>query len=180
MIIGRLSKSKVGRVRVCSYSECYLQSSCFASQSELTREVEALGGKVVNKVSNGTTICISDKSELARTHLSPPPIYLCCLFSLEELDKASKRMVEVEECEVPVVGEDYLQDAVKGGALLKIPSHTISSWGAPRHSLPADEPDSGRSFKSRGEPPPEVANYMYQRFLLSYMYLYSATKVLAK
>ena len=54
---------------------------------------------------------------------------------------------------MPVVGEEYLQDAAKGGALLKIPSHTLSSWGAPRHSLPADEPGSGKSFKSKGEPP---------------------------
>ena len=62
-------------------------------------------------------------------------------------------MVEVEECEVPVVGEDYLTDAAKGGALLKIPSHTISTWGAPRHSLPVDKSELGKSFKSMGEPP---------------------------
>ena len=61
-------------------------------------------------------------------------------------------MSEVGECEVPVVDEAYLEDARKGGALLKIPSHTISSWGAPRHSLTAEEmTDCGTgSFKSSG------------------------------
>lgn len=55
------------------------------------------------------------------------------------MKKKSKKMSEVEECEVPVVDEAYLEDAKKGGALLKIPSHTISSWGASRHSLTAEE-----------------------------------------
>lgn len=62
-----------------------------------------------------------------------------------------KKMQEVEECDVPVVTEDFLADAAKGAALLKIPTHTISSWGAPRHSLPTDEPEYGKSFKSKGE-----------------------------
>lgn len=68
----------------------------------------------------------------------------------EEVEKSSQRMSEMEELEVPVVDIDYLDDAAKGGALLKIPTHTISSWGAPRHSLAVDEPDSGPSFKSKG------------------------------
>ena len=75
------------------------------------------------------------------------------LFATEELDKMSKKMCEVEECEVPVVKEEYLDDAAKGAALLKIPTHTISEWGAPRHSLPADDTDyfgGGKSFKSTG------------------------------
>lgn len=65
----------------------------------------------------------------------------------------SKKMNEVEACDVPVVSEEFLNDAVKGGALLKIPTHTISDWGAPRHSLPADDTDyfgGGKSFKSTG------------------------------
>ena len=65
----------------------------------------------------------------------------------------SKKMGEVVECEVPVVDEEYLDDAGIGAALLKIPTHTISSWGAPRHSLPStgeDMTDSGHSFKSAG------------------------------
>ena len=52
------------------------------------------------------------------------------LFATEELDKMSKKMCEVEECEVPVVKEDYLDDAAKGAALLKIPT-TQSANGAP-------------------------------------------------
>ena len=65
----------------------------------------------------------------------------------------SKKMCEVEDCDVPVVSEKYLDDAAKGGALLKIPTHTISEWGAPRHSLPADDDyfGGGKSFKSTGE-----------------------------
>ena len=63
----------------------------------------------------------------------------------------AKKMCEVEECDVPVVDEEFLSDAAKGAALLKIPSHTISSWGAPRHSLPVDEPDYPKSFKSMGQ-----------------------------
>ena len=64
----------------------------------------------------------------------------------------SSRMVEVEDCDVPVVSKDYLEEAGKGAALLKIPAYTISDWGAPRHSLPSSEyTDGGKSFKSQGE-----------------------------
>ena len=63
-------------------------------------------------------------------------------------------MAEVEEAEVPVVSDGYLEDATKGGALLKIPQHTISPWGAARTSLPANDDvidkASGKSFKSTG------------------------------
>ncbi len=70
----------------------------------------------------------------------------------EELEKMSKKMVEVKECDVPVVSEDFLEEARKGAALLKIPGSTISEWGAPRHSLPAEgtDVDGGKSFKSLG------------------------------
>ena len=65
----------------------------------------------------------------------------------------NKKMVEVKECDVPVVGVDYLESAGEGAALLKIPGCTISEWGAPRHSLPVqDESEIGlKSFKSRGQ-----------------------------
>ena len=65
----------------------------------------------------------------------------------------SAKMAQVEDCDVPVVSEDFLEDAEKGAALLKIPNHTISEWGAPRHSLPSDTTDfggGGKSFKSTG------------------------------
>ena len=64
----------------------------------------------------------------------------------------SKKMEDVQECDVPVVSEEFLEEAGKGAALLKIPGCTISEWGAPRHSLPADgtDMDGGKSFKSFG------------------------------
>ena len=69
-----------------------------------------------------------------------------------------KKMAKVKECDVPVVGMDFLDEAAKGAALLKIPGATISEWGAPRHSLPAEgtlamEEESfkgGKSSKSFG------------------------------
>ena len=69
----------------------------------------------------------------------------------DELKKMSKKMLEVKECDVPVVSEDFLDLAVKGGALLQIPAATISEWGASRHSLPAEEDgylEEDRKFKS--------------------------------
>lgn len=64
----------------------------------------------------------------------------------------SLKMEAVEECEVPVVSEDFLEEAKKGAALLKIPAATISDWGAPRHALPAEDFDcGGKSFKSSGQ-----------------------------
>lgn len=63
-----------------------------------------------------------------------------------------KKMVEVESCAVPVVDVQFLETASSGGALLKIPGSTISSWGAPRHSLPLDDFDKEeRKFKSTGK-----------------------------
>lgn len=65
----------------------------------------------------------------------------------------SAKMSEVEDSDVPVVSEDFLEDAAKGAALLKIPNYTISEWGAPRHSVPTDTTDfggGGKSFKSTG------------------------------
>lgn len=66
----------------------------------------------------------------------------------------SSKMVDVSDCDVPVVGVDFLEEAAKGAALLKIPAATISDWGAPRHSLPAEDTDyhgGGKSFKSSGQ-----------------------------
>lgn len=72
----------------------------------------------------------------------------------------SKKMADVEACDVPVVSEDYLEVASKGAALLNIPGSTISDWGAPRHALPAEDEEffgggksfgRGKSFKSKSE-----------------------------
>ena len=61
----------------------------------------------------------------------------CVLVCSGEVEKMSVKMKEVESCDVPVVDEVFLENAETGGALLKIPSHTISGWGAPRHALPS-------------------------------------------
>lgn len=111
-----------------------------------------MGGKVVSKVTKQTTICLSNQGTVLMYHLIIEFIIICIVFE-GEVDKMSKRMLEVEEYEVPVVDEDYLNDARSGGgALLKISSHTISSWGAPRHSLPSADmtDDPGHSSKSTG------------------------------
>ena len=41
----------------------------------------------------------------------------------------SKKMKEVQKNNVCVVSEDYLDDVQKGGGLVKIMAHKISSWG---------------------------------------------------
>lgn len=64
-----------------------------------------------------------------------------------ELIKGTKKMAEVEECDVPVVAEEFLEDASKGAALTKIAQHTISSWGAPRLSLPLPQASSSKPPK---------------------------------
>lgn len=74
-----------------------------------------------------------------------------CLCAAEEVKKMSQRMEEVEESDVPVVSEAYLEVASKGAALLSIPGSTISEWGATRHSLPAQHDKFGKSFKSKGQ-----------------------------
>ena len=67
-----------------------------------------------------TTLCISSKAELEKSTFTA-------------------KMGKVKHCDVPVVGVEFLEEAAKGGALSKIPSHTISSWGAPRQALAATE-----------------------------------------
>ena len=41
----------------------------------------------------------------------------------------SKKMKELEQNSVCVVSEEYLSDVEKGGGLVKIMAHKISSWG---------------------------------------------------
>ncbi len=78
-------------------------------------------------------------------------VYFDLIACAGDLSKLGKKMLEVEACDVPVVSESFLKDAAGGGALLKIPSATISDWGAPRHSLPAEDFSLGdKSFKSKG------------------------------
>jgi len=48
---------------------------------------------------------------------------------IAEIDKMSKKMKEVQKNNICVVSEDYLDDVQKGGGLVKIMAHKISSWG---------------------------------------------------
>ena len=41
----------------------------------------------------------------------------------------SKKMKEVQQSNICVVSEEYLDDVQKGGGLVKIMAHKISSWG---------------------------------------------------
>ncbi|XP_065898038.1 poly [ADP-ribose] polymerase 1-like isoform X3 [Dysidea avara] len=74
----------------------------------LTKTIGGLGGSVVKDVDSSTNLCISSKAEV---------------------DKMSKKMKEVQKNNVCVVSEDYLDDVQKGGGLVKIMAHKISSWG---------------------------------------------------
>jgi poly [ADP-ribose] polymerase len=89
------------------------------TKAALTKEINELGGDAVGSVDEDTTLCISNQAEI---------------------DKQSKNMNKVMECDVPVVPVDYLKDAAKGGALGKIAVHKISSWGASRDALPVATP----------------------------------------
>lgn len=51
------------------------------------------------------------------------------LLFLAEVDKMSKKMNEVQQNNICVVSEEYLNDVQKGGGLVKIMAHKISSWG---------------------------------------------------
>ena len=98
------------------------------TKAEITSQVKSLGGQVVSTVKPDTTICISNQSEI---------------------DKQSKSINKVMDCDVPVVDVEYLDNIDSGGALAKITSHKISSWGAPRDVLPSkEETDFGAPQKS--------------------------------
>ena len=88
------------------------------TKAQLTAQIKSLGGEVIGTPNIDTTICISNKAEL---------------------DKRTKVVDKIKECDVPVVDVEFLDDAAQGGALVKIPPHTISSWGAPRHTLVGKE-----------------------------------------
>ena len=90
------------------------------TKANLSLQIKELGGEVTESVSTETTLCISSKAEL-------------------EKNAFTAKMERVKHFDVPVVGVEFLQEVAKGGAMSKIPSHTISSWGAPRQSLAATE-----------------------------------------
>ena len=98
-------------------------------KAELTEQVKSLGGTVVSSVSQKTTVCISN---------------------LAELDSGSKKMLDAESKNVPVVDVRFLSDAAKGEALSKIPTHTISSWGAARDAVPVREKSETKKSLKKG------------------------------
>ena len=59
-IIGRLSQSKVSLPHPTPRSSALSLSSV---QAKLTQTIEGMGGKVVSKVSEKTTICLSSQGE---------------------------------------------------------------------------------------------------------------------
>ena len=46
-----------------------------------------------------------------------------------EVKKMSKKMQDAKKADIPVVSIDFLEDAEKGAAQLKIPAHNIATWG---------------------------------------------------
>ncbi|XP_067841290.1 poly [ADP-ribose] polymerase 1 [Heptranchias perlo] len=79
------------------------------TKDELKTLVEELGGKITG-TANKAKLCISSK---------------------KEVDKMTKKMVEVKEANVRVVGEDLLTNLQSGKGLRELLStHGISPWGA--------------------------------------------------
>eukprot|EP00118_Oscarella_pearsei_P026283 m.309715 g.309715 ORF g.309715 m.309715 type:complete len:959 (+) comp47446_c0_seq1:38-2914(+) len=90
------------------------------SKAALKNEVESLGGSVSTSVSSRLVFCISSEAEV---------------------EKESKKIRDAEEADVPIVSVDFLEDAARGGALLKIPQYNLVSWGLNRKE--EDETDGG-------------------------------------
>lgn len=67
----------------------------------------------------------------------------------DTLEEMTMKMKAVKECNVPVVGEDFLDAAASGDAQLKIPEFTISYWGA--SPTASDNSEEDERFKPSGE-----------------------------
>ncbi|KAK3745682.1 hypothetical protein QZH41_019013, partial [Actinostola sp. cb2023] len=106
------------------------------SQAELSTVIEDLGGKVVEKVNTRVTCCISSVAMF--------------FMSSAEVDKKSKKMKDAESLDVPVVSEDFLEAVKDGGAALKLPQHSIVSWGKNKGLSCVDGPTAkGKTSASR-------------------------------
>ncbi|XP_065832639.1 poly [ADP-ribose] polymerase 1-like [Oscarella lobularis] len=81
------------------------------TKAVLTKEIESLGGSVTNSVNSRLAFCLSSEAEV---------------------DKGSGKIDAAESADVPIVSVDFLDDAAKGGALLKIPQYNLVSWGLNR------------------------------------------------
>ena len=73
-----------------------------------------------------------------------------CISNLAELDSESKKILDAQDKNVPVVDKSFLSDAAKGEALSKIPLHTISSWGAPRDTVAVQEKSKAKKSLKNG------------------------------
>ncbi|XP_054284117.1 poly [ADP-ribose] polymerase-like [Macrosteles quadrilineatus] len=78
-------------------------------RDELKKEITKLGGKVVTKVHSKLAAVISTQ---------------------EEVEKKNKRMEEVEEANIQVVPESFIQESLKGGAIENISRLNMASWGS--------------------------------------------------
>lgn len=79
------------------------------SKDELKSIIRELGGKVASKIHENLAAVISSK---------------------EEVEKMSSRMLKIQELQIQVVPEDYLEDAKNGGAIAFISSRSICDWGS--------------------------------------------------
>ncbi|KAM7430085.1 Poly [ADP-ribose] polymerase 1 [Porites harrisoni] len=89
------------------------------SKDAISTVIQDLGGSVVEKVNASVD---------------------CCISSQAEVDKKSKKMRDAEKFDVPVVNEGYLDAVKKGGAILMISQHSISSWGSKKGTSVVDAP----------------------------------------
>lgn len=91
-------------------------------RDELKLRIEKLGGKLVTKLQGKIAVVISNA---------------------EEVEKMNKRMQEVEELQIQVVPEDFLEKIAKGtpnDTIEKIKSMAISEWGSdPLTRMPDEE-----------------------------------------
>lgn len=78
-------------------------------KDELKNQIVKLGGKVTTKIHKMLAAVISTQ---------------------EEVEKMSKRMQEVKDCDVQVVPENFLEESIAGGAAENIRKLCISSWGS--------------------------------------------------
>ncbi|XP_031566693.1 poly [ADP-ribose] polymerase 1-like [Actinia tenebrosa] len=97
------------------------------SKANITEVIESLGGKVVEKVSNNVS---------------------CCISSAAEVNKQSKKMKDAESANIPVVSEECLDAVKSGGAVLKISQHSIAPWGNNKGVSTVDGPPPSLKKKS--------------------------------
>lgn len=118
--------------------------SLSASKEDLKRQIERMGGKLVTKLQEKIAVVIS---------------------TAEEVEKMSKRMSEVRDLNIQVVGEDFLK-AIKDGnpttTIEKIESMAICDWGSDPLTRIPDEEVKERKVKRFQD---YLAKYILTHFL---------------